>query len=159
MSDNPTTAYRARAIEPGILEALRRRGRDGLGNVFAPSPAHGWEPLRCCLRSARAGEPVALISYTPFAATSAWTEWGPVYVHGEACDGYSGEGLPDELRTGPRVLRTYRADETLAYEHIAYVPDGEDVAAALDTLFAEPEVAFVHVRAALSQCFTYAVTR
>jgi hypothetical protein len=153
------TTFRATPIDPARLAAMRSAGRDEHGNPFTAYPAIGWEPLRCCLRLADEDEEIALISYAPFRATSPWAEVGPVYVHATACEGFAADELPAPLRTGPRILRTYRADETLDYEHITLVPEGEDLDPALRKLFAEPEVATVHVRSLLPQCFTYAVRR
>jgi hypothetical protein len=146
------------AIDPDRLAAMRAAGADEHGSPFVPYPARGWEPLRCCLRIARPDEQIALIGYRPFATVSPWAEVGPVYVHGAACAGLRTDtGLPPELRTGPRILRGYHADGSLAYDHITHVPEGVDIEAPLRELLAAPEVAEVHVRAVLTQCFTYAV--
>jgi hypothetical protein len=56
------------------------------------------------------------------------------------------------------VLRTYRADGSMDYGHNRLVGD-EDIEPVLDRLLSEPEVATVHVRTVLPQCFLYAVTR
>ena len=148
------------AISPERLDLVRAAGTDGYHNPLRPFAATGaGEPLRCCLRFARDGEDVALISFAPFEHASVWTEVGPVYVHAKACAGYGPtEGLPAELSRGPRVLRTYRADDTMNYEHNTLVGD-EDLGPALDRLLSLPDVATVHVRTVLPQCFLYAVTR
>jgi hypothetical protein len=44
------------AIDPGRLESIRRARTDERGNEIVAGPAEGWEPLRCCLRIARADE-------------------------------------------------------------------------------------------------------
>jgi hypothetical protein len=155
------TRFSVHAIEPARLAAIRAARADGHGNDLLPFAADGGEPLRCCLRRAHAGEQIALISYAPFVAPSPWREVGPVFVHAADCGGYqpsSGDALPAELRTGPRLLRTYRADETMNYEHNTLVEDGEDIAPVLEQLLAEPDVALVHVRTVLPQCFLFAVT-
>lgn len=144
-------------IDPSRLEAMREAGKDEHGNPFAGYAAAGWEPLRCCLRIAREGEHIALISYSPFTERSPWAEVGPVYVHADACEGYASGELPPELRTGPRILRSYQADGSLDYDDILFVRDGEDLEPALRDLLARPAVAAVHVRASLTQCFTYEV--
>ncbi|HEX3221079.1 MAG TPA: DUF1203 domain-containing protein [Nocardioides sp.] len=148
----------AHPIDPIRLDAVREAGEDGFGNAFTPFAAAGeGEPLRCCLRFAEPAERIALISWAPFTAVSPWREVGPVYVHAERCAGYDGAGLPPELSQGPRVLRTYRADGSMNYdfntlvEHAALAPH-------LERLLSEPEVATVHVRTVLPQCFLYAVT-
>ena len=79
-------------------------------------------------------------------------------MHAERCDGHGDGSLPEELRRGPRVLRTYRADGSMNYEHNTLVGD-EDLESLLDGLLSEPDVATVHVRTVLPQCFLYAVTR
>lgn len=63
------------------------------------------------------------------------------------------------MRTGPKLLRTYCADGTLDCDHIVLVADGTDIEQPLRELLAVETVATVHVRAVLSQCFAYAVTR
>jgi hypothetical protein len=147
------------AIDPARLDAVRAAGIDDFGNPFTAYGATGeGEPLRCCLRFARPGEPIALISWAPFTEVSPWREVGPVYVHAGPCEGYAGPGLPPELDRGPRLLRTYRADGSMNYEHNTLVGD-QQLAPVLDALLAEPDVATVHVRTVLPQCFLYAVTR
>jgi hypothetical protein len=132
--------------------------RDDLGNPLAPWVVQGWEPLRCCLRLAVPGEDVALIAYRPFEETSPWSEVGPVFVHRSGCEGYADSSrLPEALRSGPRILRTYHADGSLDYADTTRVPEGEDVEPVLRDLLSRRDVALVHVRADTSQCFTYEV--
>jgi hypothetical protein len=159
LTNQTTQTVTTHPIDPARLDAVRRAGEDGWGNVFTPFAASGdGEPLRCCLRFAQAGEQIALISFAPFEQASPWREVGPVFVHADHCEGYAERRLPDELRRGPRVLRTYRADGSMNYEQNTLVGD-EDLEPVLDRLLAEPDVATVHVRTVLPQCFLYAVTR
>src|SRR3954452_23432910 len=126
----------AHAIAPTRLDVVRRNRTDGHGNPFRPYPASGeGEPLRCCLRMARAGESIALISFAPFDHPSVWTEVGPVYVHAERCGGHTA-GLADELRTGPRLLRTYRDDDTMNFAHNTLTGEAKDLQPELDRLLA-----------------------
>jgi hypothetical protein len=88
-----------------------------------------------------------LISYAPFERPSVWREVGPVYIHAAPCEGYTPTGrLPDQLATGPRVLRTYRADDTMSYEHNTVVTEETDLQPIIDGLLREPDVTTVHVR-------------
>ena len=155
-----TASLTVHAIDPDRLGEIYARRRDERGNPLEPFAAEGWEPLRCCLAFPAAGEPIALIAHSPFGTASAWSETGPVYIHPDPCSGYpAGTELPDGLRTGPRILRTYRADGTLDYEHIVLVPADVDLDQPLRDLLAIDDVATVHVRAVQTQCFAYAVTR
>lgn len=147
-------------INPAHLAKVRATGADGHGNRLCPFAATGQgEPLRCCLRYAEHGEQITLISYAPFGRPSVWREIGPVYIHAEQCDGYRPAGrLPGQLATGPRVLRTYRSDDTMNYGHNTVVTDEADLQPIIERLLAEPDVATVHVRTLAPQCFLYAVT-
>jgi hypothetical protein len=156
-----TTATRllVQAIVPERLDRVRADGSDGYGNQLHAFAASGQgEPLRCCLRYALPGEQVALISYAPFNHASVWTEVGPVYVHASKCSGYMTTSvLPEELRTGPRVLRTYDDSDAMNYEHNTVITDEADLDPILERLLGEPDVSTVHVRTLAPQCFLYAV--
>jgi hypothetical protein len=147
------------AIDPLRLSAFRDCGTDDDGNAVVAFPAGGWEPLRCCLTIAEPGHAIALIAYTPLTTRSPWTETGPVFICAHECGGYSTVNeLPERQRTGPKILRTYRADGSLDYDHITHVLEGVDIGEQLGALLDQPEVAIVHVRALLAQCFAYSVT-
>jgi hypothetical protein len=147
------------AIDPARLDAVRDAGVDDFGNPFTAYGADGQgEPLRCCLRFARPGERIALISWAPFTEVSPWREVGPVYVHADRCEGPDGAGVPGGLSRGPLLLRTYRADGSMDYAHNTLI-GAEDVEPMLEDLLAHAEVATVHVRTVLPQCFLFAVTR
>jgi hypothetical protein len=147
------------AIDPARLDVVRTIGADGHGNQVRPFAATGHgEPLRCCLRYAEPGEQITLISHAPFEHPSVWREVGPVYIHAAPCEGYTPTGrLPGPLATGPRVLRTYRADDTMNYEHNTVVTDDADLHPIIGRLLSQPDVATVHVRTLAPQCFLYAV--
>lgn len=159
-SMHTTTHLLVHAIEPARLDLVYATGTDGHGNRLRPVAATGQgEPLRCCLRYAEPDEQITLISYAPFDHPSVWTEVGPVYIHAERCDGYAPSGrLPEQLATGPRVLRTYRADDTMNYDHNTVVTDDADLEPIIERLLSEPDVTTVHVRTLAPQCFLYAVS-
>jgi hypothetical protein len=159
MSDHISNRLLVRAIDPIRLEAVRRTGADGHGNQIRAFAATGeGEPLRCCLRYAEPGEQITLMSYAPFERPSVWREVGPVYIHAARCEGYTPTGrLPEQLATGPRVLRTYRADDTMNYEHNTVLTDESDLQPIIERLLSKPDVTTVHVRTLAPQCFLYAV--
>lgn len=127
--------------------------------------------LRCCLRDARVGERVALVSYAPLrrwadatgARPGAYDEQGPVFLHAEPCGGPDGSaGRYPATRAGAlRVLRRYNAQGEIVGGRLLEVP--EDAPAAFDealgAAFADPEVALVHVRALEYGCFHFEVRR
>ena len=156
-----TTRLRIQPIDPERLARIYAAGTDGYGNQVEPFAAEGeGEPLRCCLRYATKDEQIALISYAPFDHPSVWTEVGPVYVHAQPCAGPAEtDDLPDELRRGPRVLRTYDANDVMNYEHNTVITEEVDLEPIIERLLDEPDVSTVHVRTLAPQCFLYAVVR
>jgi hypothetical protein len=159
MSTDDPNGLLVHAIDPARLDVIRTSGADGHGNQLCPFAATGQgEPLRCCLRYAKAGEEITLISYAPFEHPSVWKEVGPVYVHAARCEGYTPTGrLPEQLAAGLRVLRTYRDDDTMNYDHNTVVSEKADLEPIIGRLLREPDVATVHVRTLAPQCFLYAV--
>jgi Protein of unknown function (DUF1203) len=63
----------------------------------------------------------------------------------------------EQLATGPRVLRAYRTDDTMNYEHNTVVTDEADLQPTIERLLSKPDVTTVHVRTLAPQCFLYAV--
>ncbi len=122
------------------------------------SSAAGGEPLRCCLRDARSGEPVVLFNYSPpLPAASPYQEAGAVFVHASACGGPSSAGYPPEWAGRPQVLRAYDAR---GWIHPATrVHDGSDPEGVLAEVLAEPGVVEVHSRNVAYGCYMFRATR
>lgn len=156
-----TSHLLVKAVDAACLDLVRTTGVDGHGNRLRPFAATGQgEPLRCCLRYAESGEQITLISYAPFDHFSVWTEVGPIYIHALHCAGFASTGrLPEHLATGPKVLRTYRSNDTMNYDHNTVVTDEADLEPIIEHLLSEPDVATVHVRTLAPQCFLYTVAR
>jgi hypothetical protein len=162
----PTTTrtFTVLPIAPAVAAELRRR--DDLGNVpQVVVDSAGGSPLRCCLRASRPGEALVLASYAPIRRwarrtgvdAAAYDEVGPVFLHAQPCDGPSSDGYPEDFRGAPRVLRAYGADGRIVGGDL--VPAEGDPERVIDDLLADPAVAFVHVRALVFGCFTFAVER
>ncbi|MER6689791.1 DUF1203 domain-containing protein [Streptomyces minutiscleroticus] len=166
------TTYTARPIAPDVLEELRVT--DDAGRPCAAYTAEeGGEPLRCCLRPARPGERVALVSYAPLrrwaaatgAAPGAYDEQGPVFIHagaGECAGPRAGaEGYPFARPGALRTVRRYDAAGRIVGGRLLEIPQaaGEGFDRAFAEAFADPEVALVHVRAVEYGCFHFEVRR
>ncbi|MFF6800859.1 DUF1203 domain-containing protein [Streptomyces sp. NPDC012616] len=181
-----TRAGQAFVVRAMSANALREvRGRDDAGRPVAPfADAEGDAPLRCCLRRSAVGERIALVSYAPLrrwaaetgAEPGAYDEQGPVFVHAEACPGFTGDGAPGSGFTGAGSTAAgpsgAGAGHPFGQAHRVvrrYSPEGRILGGALvgagglDTAFREafddPAVAFVHVRAVEYGCFLYEVRR
>ncbi|WP_461008766.1 DUF1203 domain-containing protein [Streptomyces capparidis] len=164
-----TATYRITAIPADVLAGLRRRDDAGRPPRLVHD-AEGGSPLRCCLTRGRPGETLALVSYAPLRrwarATGAdpgpYDETGPVFIHPGPCPGPAGDGVPEAVRGERRVCRAYTADGSIRGGLLVDPLHPEmppTVEAALDTLFADPDTAVVHVRCVEFGCFVHAAHR
>jgi Protein of unknown function (DUF1203) len=153
-----TTTFRIEAIPPPRLDAIRRAGHDSAGNRFQPFATDtGGEPLRCCLRLARAGERIALIAYPPPGGAGAYQETGPVFVHAVLCNGYSADASwPPEFRDRQQVLRGYDIAGRIAD---ALLVEGVEAERGITALLDDPRVALVQSRNVLYGCYMFTVHR
>ncbi|WTX00908.1 DUF1203 domain-containing protein (plasmid) [Streptomycetaceae bacterium NBC_01309] len=158
-----------RAIDPDVVAQLRACDDAGFRRLVV-TREDGGAPLRCCLRRSEPDERIMLVSYAPLrrwaaetgASPGAYDECGPVFVHAEVCPGpSSGTAYPLELHGERRVFRAYSADGRILGGTFLQDPGnpGSDVEGALDDVFADPEVALVHVRAVEFGCFLLEVRR
>jgi len=164
-----TTTWQIRAIDPAVLEELRRR--DDAGNPpRLLTDEEGGSPLRCCLRPVRPGERMALVAYAPLrrwaretgADPGPYEELGPVFIHPEPCAGPESAGYPAAVHGSRRVLRAYSADGRILGGRLTEpeeVADPESATGVLAEVYADPDVALVHVRAVEFGCFTFEIRR
>ena len=150
-------SFRIAAIAADELERVRARGVDDFGNAFAPfTTTEPGAPLRCCLRDAEAGERIALIAYRPSPVPGPYAEVGPVFVHAEACGGYTDEErYPEGFRGRNQLLRAYD-DQGRQVENV--IVDGAAAERGIAALLERPDVAFLHSRNVLAGCYMFCVT-
>jgi Protein of unknown function (DUF1203) len=154
---NIRTAVRVHALPVETLQAVRASGLDAAGHAVECLTAAGGEPLRCCLRDARAGENLILFGYTPPLPASPYQEVGPVFAHAAACAGPTHDGgYPAAWQSRPQVLRAY---DRRGWIHDARVHDGADPEKVIEELFADPAVVQLHSRNIAYGCFMFQVTR
>jgi hypothetical protein len=143
------------AIPELVMQEVRSTGLDVSGQPVVRLVAQSDEPLRCCLRNARAGEPCLLFGYEPpLPAASPYREIGAVYAHTEPCEGWAGGyAYPPEWLGRPQALRAY--DNRGWIHPSTTVHDGTDLSGAIADLLADPEVVEVHVRNLAYGCFMF----
>jgi len=149
--------FRIHAISAEQLDAVRRSGVDASGNPIVRVEAEGEEPLRCCLRYARAGDRLILFGYEPPIPAGPYREIGPVFACAEPCPGPSSkDAYPSEWRGKPQVLRAY---DRRGWIHDAVLHDGSDPEAVIARLLADPASLQLHSRNVAYGCFMFVVTR
>ena len=155
------TSLRVQALPALDLARIRAAGVDDFGHPLRVSVAdeEPGTPLRCCLREARVGERVALISWRPLheAPDSVYAEVGPVFVHADDCPGYCEEGAyPEGFRDRVQVMRTYSATGDMLD---AVMTEGAAAEEAIAGLFTNAEAVVVHSRNVKAGCYMFAVYR
>lgn len=152
-----TTTFEIHAIPAEALDLLRKSGVDVSGSPLENVLAEGGEPLRCCLRNARAGEALILCGYEPPIGRSPYREIGAVFIHSERCAGPAEDGsYPADWRGKPQVLRAY---DRRGWIRAAKVHDGTQPEAEIARLLDDPGVVQVHSRNVAYGCFMFVVTR
>jgi len=114
-------------------------------------------PCRISLTDAEPGEEVLLVHYqhqpaaTPFQASHA------VYIRPHAPEAQlSPNQVPDQLRTRILSLRGFSEDGMLLEADLA---DGSLLEPTLERLFANPQVAYIHIHFAKPGCYAAKATR
>ena len=125
-----TKSFTVHAIGADVVAQLRTK--DDAGRTPEPFvDSDGGSPLRCCNRLSRPGDRLVLASYSPLHrwATTTGKDPGAYDANGHIVGGR----VIDEGDMQPER--------------------------AIDEVFADPQVAFVHARALLAGCFTFAIER
>jgi hypothetical protein len=107
-------------------------------------------PCRRCLRDAEPGEAVLLVAYDPWTVDSPYRQSGPVFVHEQPCEPWSGAGLPEQQRSRLLSLRGFDAD---GLPTVAEVLPGTEATARLEQVLGDGHTAFVHLHNAGPGCF------
>jgi hypothetical protein len=143
-----TIGYAITALPASVLSEVRAD----------PTAEHhvagGGEPVRCCLRDARAGEDLLLFSYEPPLPASPYREMGAIFVHAAPCAAPA-EPLPypADWYGRPQVLRAYDKDGRI--HPASRLHDGSDPAAAIAAVLAEPGVVLLHSRNVVYGCYMF----
>ncbi|MFL5390519.1 MAG: DUF1203 domain-containing protein [Myxococcales bacterium] len=152
-----TETFRIHPIPGQVLDHVRSGGVDASGNPVEHVTAEGGEPLRCCLRNARAGESLLLFGYEPPIGKSPYREIGAVFAHADRCEGKPASAeYPSDWRKKPQVLRSY---DRRGWIRDAVVHQGSNAEAEIARLLADPETVQLHSRNVAYGCFMFVVTR
>jgi hypothetical protein len=149
------------ALETDVVRHWQNGGLDIHGQMPDRRISTGTgTPCRHCLEDVPEGEEMLILAHRPFAGLHAYAETGPIFVCATACmRGGGSSEVPAILTTSPDyLLKGYSADERIVYG------TGEIVAttrieAKIADVFANPDVAFIHVRSARNNCFQARIER
>ena len=151
------STFRILPLPTEVAEAARHAVEAGASDhaiVSADSP--GSSPCRHCLSWAQPGERVILFPYAPIPSGHPYSETGPIFVHADECQRYSATNeYPADFRNG-RVFRAYDSKYNIIEAEIV---NGSEPEAVIESLFQNPDTAFVDVRSVTHGCFTFRVQR
>ncbi len=150
--------YVIRGISQQVADEVRRtRLSPGYGHPAHLETASGTGPCRCCLRTFVPGKDRRLLfTYRPPTDSASLMAPGPVFIHAEHCEAFSGEGFPEGLRELPLAFEA-RASGSRVIELSARrdVPAEAQMSVLFEELFAE----WLHVRHAEAGCYIARVER
>lgn len=146
-------------IEESIAKEVRGcLTSPGYGHPAWTEVAGGKAPCRLCLTYITPGKQ-RLIGFS-YDAFHSWEDLplpGPIFVHEQECAPYAAtDQFPEQLRGSRYVLDAYRRGRTLIEERTV---DGADADESLESLLANPDVDYVHVRSVSAGCFQFAAVR
>lgn len=149
-------------IPQRFLDQVRTAGLDDLGQPVKRVTAAGGEPCRDVLRRARAGEELILASFTPFAQSGPYKEYGPIFVLANASDeavhrdALPPAGTPTNYLREQFVVRAYSSAEEIVGAELVGAATFADT---VDRFFASDDTAFLHVRFPTYGCFACRIDR
>jgi hypothetical protein len=114
-------------------------------------------PCRVSLEDAEPGERLLLLTFEHHGVDSPYRASGPIYVREGAVQADPAVNeVPLQLR---RRLLSVRAYSAAGMMRDASVVEGKDLEGAVETLFADPKVAYLHLHNAIPGCYAARVER
>ena len=118
-------------------------------------------PCRHCQRDVAKGEAYLILNYRPFGELQPYAESGPIFLHAEPCERYEEtDKAPDMFfKNGRRYLiKGYYANDRIAYG-TGTIVEPKDMAEAAAWILKRQDIAYVHVRSALNNCYQLRIDR
>jgi Protein of unknown function (DUF1203) len=147
------------AIPTDVVRAYQAGGPDANGQVPERQISEGGgTPCRHCLGMIPKGAEMLVLAHRPFPAPQPYAEVGPIFLCSDPCDAGGGDGVPEILASPDYIVRGYGAGDRIVYGTGGVVATGAITARAAE-LFADPRVAYVHVRSARNNCYQVRIER
>ena len=153
ISIKPIPTPDARALQAGGPDAhgypAERHTSDGSGI-----------PCRHCLEDVAVGEDYLILAYSPFASAQPYAETGPIFLHQKTCQAYSEQThLPPEiLRRELVLMKAYGSNHRIVYGKGCLISPVDILNRAVQ-LLSEAGIAYLHVRSAYNNCYSFRVDR
>jgi Protein of unknown function (DUF1203) len=149
-------------IPTSIVRAYQAGGPDANGQTPERGVSDGdGNPCRHCLKMIPKGAGMLILAHRPFPKLQPYAELGPIFLcaDADACEApEEGAELPEMLASPDYIVRGYGANDRIIYGTGGVVPTDQIVEQA-EAKFADPNVAYVHVRSARNNCFQVRIDR
>lgn len=155
------TSIRFHSIPTDVVRDLQAGGVDANGQVPERHTSIGdGVPCRHCQTDVGKGEDFLILGYCPFPAPQPFAETGPIFLHADPCPAYKADaGVPDMFFDRESyLLKGYGTDDRIVYGTGRIVAPGE-IAAAASEIFERSDVAYIHTRSALNNCYQCTLKR
>jgi hypothetical protein len=141
-----------RGVPQEIADEVRRTHvSPGYGHPAHLEVAKGTGPCRCCLRTFMPGvDRRLLFTFRPRERGDSLTAPGPVFIHAEHCDAYTGAGFPEGLRSLPLAFEARVAGSCVT--DFSANP-AESAEAQIQRMFTRGHAEWLHLRHAEAGCF------
>ena len=147
------------AIPTETVRAYQAGGADANGQVPERQVATGTgNPCRHCLGMIPEGAEMLVLAHRPFPAPQPYAELGPIFLCADTCEAGGGADLPEMLASPEYIVRGYGTDDRIVYGTGGVVATS-GIAARAEGLFADPRVAYVHVRSSRNNCYQCRIDR
>jgi hypothetical protein len=147
------------AIPTEIARHYQAGGADANGQVPERVRAEGTgNPCRHCLRMVPEGAGMLILAHRPFPAPQPYAEVGPIFLCEDPCARGGGKDRPAMLASPDYIVRGYGRDDRIVYGSGGVVAT-EAIPARAEALFADPEIAYLHVRSARNNCYQVRIDR
>ena len=153
--------HRISALPTEQVQAYRAGVPDGYGNPPERAISNGaGNPCRHCLTYIPKGKEMLVLAHRPFSETQPYAETGPIFLCAEPCLRYEDrDALPEALSDSPNYLiKGYGSDDRIVYGTGIIAPQAQ-LQEAAENIFARSDVAYIHVRSALNNCYHARIDR
>lgn len=150
---------RVSGLETSVVQRVQQGGLDANGNRAVEHRFSGiGNPCRHCLELIEEDKPLLVLGWRPFPKAQPYAEVGPIFLHKESCERYSGDSFPDWFSfLDPAVVRGYDSNDWIRYDTGSLVP-GHELLERCQEILAMVGIEYVHVRSKFG-CFLCSVTR
>ncbi len=141
-----------------------RAYQNGAPDAYGAAPERavsdgGGNPCRHCLRDIPKDAGMLVLAHRPFEGLHPYAETGPIFLCAEACARGGGAAVPEVLQTSPDyLLKGYSSDDRIVYGTGA-ITLSERLSDYAAEVFANPDVAYIHVRSARNNCYQARIDR